>query len=444
MNVQDKQLRVTILNGNPDAANTSFDHYLACLTATLQASQHSVTTLTLRDMDIRYCTGCFGCWVKRPGQCLTDDDSQQVCRAVINSDFTLWASPLRMGFPSAVLKKMMDKSIPLIHPYFCVDHNEAHHRPRYDRYPRLGLLLEPEPDSDEQDIRLVGDIFSRTALNMKSCLEFARLTTQPVEALARAITTKSASPVKFESRLAATAGVRIAPPARLTVFNGSPRGPKGNTPIMLDRFVKGFAAGGGRDSCRDSCRDSGCSSEVFHLNRLSEVAKVQQAFAEAECVWLGFPLYTDSMPGIVKAFIETLEPFKGRKNNPPLGFLVQSGFPEAAHSRHVERYLAKLAARLGSPYLGTIVKGGGEGARLMPDNMNRALFETLAQLGSAFGATGQLDPVLLRQLAKPERYPAYLAPVFRVFVRLPVATSYWDSQLKENGVYEQRFARPFN
>jgi len=52
-----------------------------------------------------------------------------------------------------------------------------------------------------------------------------------------------------------------------------------------------------------------------------------------------------------------------------------------------------------------------------------------------FGATGQL--------AQPECYPVYLAPVFRVFVRLPVATSYWDSQLKENGVYEQRFARPF-
>jgi len=439
MNLQNKKLRLTILNGNPDVANISFDNYLARLTEALTVSQHSVTLLNLRDLDIRYCTGCFGCWVKRPGQCLTDDDSQQVCRAVINSDFMLWASPLRMGFPSALLKKMMDKSIPLIHPYFCVDHNEAHHRPRYDRYPRLGLLLEPEPESDEQDVRLVGDIFSRTALNMKSRLEFVRLITQPVEELARAITTGTAAPVKFESRLAATTGVRITPPARLTVFNGSPRGPKGNTPIMLEQFVKGFTASDGRDGGPDGGR----SSEMFHLNRSSEAAKFQQAFAEAECVWLGWPLYTDSMPGIVKAFIETLEPFKGRKNNPPLGFLVQSGFPEAAHSRHVERYLERLAARLGSPYLGTIVKGGGEGTRLMPDNMNRALFETLFQLGATFGATGRLDPVLLRQLAKPERYPAYLAPVFQVFVRLPIATSYWDNQLKENGVYAQRFARPF-
>jgi hypothetical protein len=278
---------------------------------------------------------------------------------------------------------------------------------------------------------LVGDIFSRTALNMKSRLEFVRKTTQPVEDLARAITARTASPVTFDSRPAATTGIRIKPPTRLTVFNGSPRGRKGNTPIMLDQFMKGFAATGGR------------SSEVFHLNRLKEAERFQQAFAEAECVWLGFPLYTDAMPGIVKAFIETLEPFKGRAGNPPMDFLVQSGFPEAAHSRHVERYVEKLAARLGSPYLGTLVKGGGEGTHLMPENMNRELFETLFQLGSAFGSTGQLDPILLRRLAKPERYPAYLAPVFKVYVRLPIASFYWDSQLKGNGVYAQRFAKPF-
>ncbi len=90
------------------------------------------------------------------------------------------------------------------------------------------------------------------------------------------------------------------------------------------------------------------------------------------------------MPGIVKAFIESLAPFKDRPDNPPLGFLVQSGFPEAAHSRFVERYLQKLAQRLGSPYLGTIVKGGAEGTRIMPENMTHDLFAALEQLGRGF------------------------------------------------------------
>jgi hypothetical protein len=137
-----------------------------------------------------------------------------------------------------------------------------------------------------------------------------------------------------------------------------------------------------------------------------------------------------------------LAPFRSRPHNPPIGFLVQSGFPEAAHSRFVERYLQKLARRLGSPYLGTIVKGGAEGTRIMPENMTHDLFATFEQLGRCFGETGQLEPALLESLAKPERYPAYLAPVFKVFVKLPAATFYWDGQLKKNGAYERRFARP--
>jgi hypothetical protein len=46
-------------------------------------------------------------------------------------------------------------------------------------------------------------------------------------------------------------------------------------------------------------------------------------------------------------------------------------------------------------------------------------------------------------LAKPERFPAYTAPFIQLFARLPLATFYWDGQLKENGVYEKRINRPY-
>ena len=134
-------MNITILNGNPDERSQEFDRYLTNLIDTLQAHGHSITAFTLREMDIRSCNGCFGCWIKTPGECFSPDDGHLIRQAVIRSDFTLWASPLRMGFPSACLKMIMDKSIPLIHPYFVVENNEAHHRPRYGHYPRLGLLL---------------------------------------------------------------------------------------------------------------------------------------------------------------------------------------------------------------------------------------------------------------------------------------------------------------
>ena len=429
-------MKITILNGNPNAGNSTFDAYLERLAGTLTTTQHQATTLTLRDMDIKYCAGCWGCWVKTPGECVARDDLANVCRAVINADFVLFASPVMMGFPSAVLKKTVEKLIPLIHPYIVVAQDEAHHRARYDEYPLMGLLLEKPSDADNADVQIIADIFSRTALNFKTQLAFTKLTSTPNDAVVKAIV--NARPLSnWRTPLQPTAVVPDMqrydgpPPTRLTIFNGSPRGKTGNTQILLEQFAGGFETNAGR------------SHETYHLNRVSDAERFQQAFAEAEHVLLGFPLYADGMPGIVKAFIETLEPFCGRKNNPSIGFLVQSGFPEAAHSRYVERYLEKLSVRLGCPYAGTIVKGNSEGVRFTPPEKKPALFEPLRRLGTDYGTTGQFDPKLLQELAKPERFPKWMTLMFQVLLKTKVANMYWDNQLNENGAYERRFARPY-
>jgi hypothetical protein len=68
---------------------------------------------------------------------------------------------------------------------------------------------------------------------------------------------------------------------------------------------------------------------------------------------------------------------------------------------------------LGSPYLGAIVKGNGEGVRLMPPEANQGLFTGLHSLGAGLAANGRLDPETLGRLAHPERFPAILGPVFQ-------------------------------
>ena len=419
-------MKITILNGNSQPA--VFDTYLAQLKSTLEAGGHVVTQIDLRDIPLRYCIGCWGCWVRTPGQCSNGDvASHEMDRAVINADCGLWAAPLKMGFPTALLKMANDKHLPLIHPYMVVDHGEAHHLKRYARYPRLGLLVEKEAFTDERDLQIVTDIYTRTAINLKTRLEFCLTTETPASDLARRISARSVRPLPLPGRLSATLGDTISPPSRLTLFNGSPRGRRGNTPIFLREIAAGF----------------GGQNETYHLIRSKETEQMVQAFAAAECVLLGFPLYTDSMPGIVKHFIEALEPLVGRGSNPPIGFVVQSGFPEGLHSRYVERYLEKLAERLGSPYLGTVVKGNGEGVRIMPPEATQGLFANLQAIGASLAKSGRFDPVALQAIAQPERYPAILGPVFKIFLRLPVAHSYFDGMLKKNGVYERRFARPF-
>jgi hypothetical protein len=418
-------MNITILNGNPEPQKKTFEEYLAALRGKLEESGQAVTQLNLRELNLAHCTGCFGCWVKTPGECVARDDGPVVRRAMMAADFVLHASPMIMGYPSMLTKKTMDKSIPIVHPYFAVVHGEIHHQPRYERYPRLGLLVEKEKTTDAEDMRITADLFSRTALNMKSGLNFALDTGSEPGEVARAIT-QPGQGIMPVNRPDPRPGVQISPPKRLTIFNGSPRGERSVTSFFMKYFIRGFTSVDG-----NTC-------EVHSLVHLKDHEAFEQAYAGAECVLLGFPLYTDAMPGIVKEYIERLEPLTGRGKNPPMAFLVQSGFPESLHSRYVERYLEKLAGRLGSPYLGTLVKGGAEAMRSMPENMNQGIFDALFALGRGLAEEGRLDGALLKQAAKPERVSWVYAHVFRL-----VANGFWDRQMKENQVLSERDARPY-
>jgi hypothetical protein len=182
-------MKITILNGTPAGKPFCLDQYLESLQNNLVVKGHTIENLTLRELEAGYCVGCWSCWVKTPGRCVYSDDSHLVCRAVINADFVLFASPVLMGFFSALLKRFMDKLIPLVHPYVTLDQGEAHHWHRYDPcdYPLGGVLLEKTNGTDDEDIEIIHAIHSRTMLNLKSRNAFTMLSDDPVEEVANAI-----------------------------------------------------------------------------------------------------------------------------------------------------------------------------------------------------------------------------------------------------------------
>ena len=179
-----QRMRIFILDGNPDPENGPFHTFLEELERSLEARQVRVTITTLREKEIGFCTGCWGCWVKTPGECVIADDSQEVCRNFINSDLVIFLSPVIMGFTSAMLKKTQDRLIPLLHPHIELVDGESHHKKRYPAYPKLGLVVEKAGDTDDGDLRIIRDIYRRFALNFKSELSFMKTTGDPVEEIA--------------------------------------------------------------------------------------------------------------------------------------------------------------------------------------------------------------------------------------------------------------------
>jgi hypothetical protein len=176
-------MRITIISGEPQTGS-KFDGYLEELSAELAAEGHGVTRLDLRELDIRGCTGCWGCWVKTPGRCVARDDSERVCRAVLDSDMALFASPLVMGFTTALMKRAQDKLVPIVHPYIELEGGEMHHMARYARYPLMGLLLGTGPDSDARDVEITTEMWERTARNMKTRLAFVAVADRTVKEVA--------------------------------------------------------------------------------------------------------------------------------------------------------------------------------------------------------------------------------------------------------------------
>ena len=219
---------------------------------------------------------------------------------------------------------------------------------------------------------------------------------------------------------------------RLVLFNGSPRGKESNSRALMEHFSRGFL------------ETENNQIENVYLNRTGETKRHLEYFKQADRIILVFPLYTDAMPGIVKHFIEALQPFAGREGNPPLGFVVQSGFPEPAHSRPVEAYLKKLATRLGSDHIGTVIRGGVEGVQVLPPWMTRKLFSYFYELGREFGTTGSFNRDIIAKLTPWERLSPYRRIFYRIGSWLGLTQMYWNMKLKQNNSFEKRFARPYD
>ena len=238
---------------------------------------------------------------------------------------------------------------------------------------------------------------------------------------------------------------------KLAVFNGSPRGKDSNTKVLLTHFINGFMS-----------TDEN-SYELSYLVHSKEHRRDIEFFRGADHAIIAFPLYFDSMPTNVKAFIESLEPLSHRSDSPAIGFIVQSGFPEPEHSRYVERYLKKFAERMGCEYKGTVIRGAYEAIRIPPrlDKMLhkfiiamgktfnkggmggvtdiKRLNEKFYELGAAFGKTGELNKDIIYQLTQPEK----LSKIDFWLYKLVGERLYWNNMLKKNNAFDNRFDRPY-
>ena len=180
-------MQITILNGNPGVDNRVFNDYLSGLGDAMHRAGHFVKVINLAEMKIKQCVGCWSCWIKTPGNCILNDDMQTNNTDLINCDLLIMSSPIKMGFITALLKRATDRMIPLLTPYFDIIEGKFHHKKRYSKYPALGLILEKNYDTDEEDLDIIHSIYKRVAINFHSDLKFLHLITDSEKEMINAI-----------------------------------------------------------------------------------------------------------------------------------------------------------------------------------------------------------------------------------------------------------------
>lgn len=138
----------------------------------------SINRFNLSDLKLKYCTGCWSCWWKTPGDCVIPDGISEMYKAVMGCDLVVFVSALDMGAVTSEMKTFIERMVPLIHPYTVLLDGEVHHRKRYDSYPLMGAILGEESDTDEEDRKINIDYFNRIVKNFYSKMNFVEFSGQ--------------------------------------------------------------------------------------------------------------------------------------------------------------------------------------------------------------------------------------------------------------------------
>lgn len=132
----------------------------------LKEKGFKVESVPLKERNIGDCRGCFGCWVRSPGECVVSDDALAITRSFVNAALIVLLTPVTFGGHSHHLKKALDRMICTMLPYFERHGGEVRHPRRYENAQRLvfvGFL--PQRDNEAQSA--FRELTKRNASNLR-------------------------------------------------------------------------------------------------------------------------------------------------------------------------------------------------------------------------------------------------------------------------------------
>ena len=135
-------MNILVLNGSPKGARSNTLRLTeAFLAGICEAREVHIERLTVHDLDIRSCLGCFACWSKTPGKCCLHDDMGMALEKMLWADLTIWSFPLYYFSVPGKLKTLMDRQLPLNLPFMSAEAASGGHPTRYDMSGKKTVII---------------------------------------------------------------------------------------------------------------------------------------------------------------------------------------------------------------------------------------------------------------------------------------------------------------
>lgn len=171
---------------------------------------------------------------------------------------------------------------------------------------------------------------------------------------------------------------------KITVFNGSPRGKRGNTHIMVKEFSKGVKKAGGvienifliKKEIKPclGCFDCWYKTPGKCIIK-DDMDELLSKFLSSDIVVFATPIYIDNLTGIMKNFMDRLIPVidprferdeigecrhkKRFEKYPKIVVISNCGYPEQSHFQVLRLLFKRVARNLHSDIIAEIYRGGG-------------------------------------------------------------------------------------
>ena len=110
------------------------------------------------------CIGCFSCWIKHPKKCIFNDEFSNTTNYLKDSDELVIISKCRYGCYSSKIKRVLERCIGYVLPYFTIRNNEIHHESRYNK--KIKLTTYFYGDITKDDKKVIEKLVKANAINL--------------------------------------------------------------------------------------------------------------------------------------------------------------------------------------------------------------------------------------------------------------------------------------